>query len=73
MLIPQLGPKYYSLIYSVHLRYVLERCGIDQAAWLAFLSSECGVASLRLNAIYLTLIGTMLIPYAGLILGYVEN
>ena len=68
-----LDQKIVLVICSVHLRYVLESFGIDQLGWLAFLSSECGVTSLSLNAIYLALIGTTLIPYAGLILRYVKN
>ena len=65
--------KIVLVICSVHLRHVLESCGIDQPGWLAFLSSECGSASLSLNAIYLALIGTTFTPYAGLILRYVKN
>ena len=41
-----LDQKIVLVICPVHLRYVLESCGIDQAGWLVFLSSECGVVSL---------------------------
>ena len=62
------------MVSSVHLRHVLESCGIDQAEWLAFLSSECGAANLWLDAQRLALIGAMLILYViGLIIGYVMN
>ena len=68
----RLKQKIVLMISSVHLRHVLESCGIDQAEWLAFLSSECGAASLGLNAQCLASFGTIL-SIVGLILRYVMN
>ena len=57
----RLKKKIVLVISSVHLRHVLESCGIDQAEWLTFLSSECGAANLWLNAQSLASFGTILI------------
>ena len=57
----RLKQKIVLVISSVHLRHVLESCGIDQAEWLAFLSSECGAAKLGLNAQCLASFETTLI------------
>ena len=57
-----LNQKIVLVISSVHLRHVLESCGIYQAEWLTFLSSECGAADRWLSGLYISLIGIMLIP-----------
>ncbi|KAI9817824.1 MAG: hypothetical protein M1827_000943 [Pycnora praestabilis] len=73
VVIPQRRPKDRSRGFIRAYAPVLENCGIDQAAWLAFLNAfqKSSTANPWLNAINLASIGTMFMPHvAGLIVGY---
>lgn len=73
VVLPQRRPKDRSRGFIRAYAPMLENCGIDQAAWLAFLDTfqRSSAANPWLNVINLASIGTMFMPHvAGLVVGY---